>query len=210
MPRAKKDPGRCKALTDKGYRCKKDAVDETGMCLHHRELWREKLTGPKTTAGKAASGKSHLKHGVYQTSGMFPEDIAILPELKERVGSLTHEIDMVRTRLARCRRWIEKLEDPSDSFDGFEDDSMVQKRTGAAFVVGEDGEEIMRGGRGELAKTRKKPDFYAMEDRLLGRLGKLETQQKYLVGDVLEDTAESHARKIQALLEGSDSTTGKE
>ena len=205
MPLAKKKPGQCKSMSRSGKRCTKKVHDNTGMCAAHRRMWLKKLAGPTTAEGKEVVGQNANKHGIYGHT-FTKEEIARLPEVDAQLGTLDQEIRVVRLRLQRCADWILKLEDPEDPFDGFEDDSTTQKRTGAAFVI-VDGNEVMRGGRGEIAKTRKRPDYYGMQDKLMARLGKLETQRRYLIGDAPEDSAAVLAAKIQAMLKGIGATT---
>uniref|UniRef100_A0A6M3J3D6 Uncharacterized protein n=1 Tax=viral metagenome TaxID=1070528 RepID=A0A6M3J3D6_9ZZZZ len=103
MPRAKKEPERCKhrITTDgKNERCKAKAGDD-GWCGTHRKLHRS--TGPKTPAGKAIVAKNGITHGFY-SAGFTPEEKAQLAASSKDVLDLSGELMLARAQLRRA--WV--------------------------------------------------------------------------------------------------------
>ncbi len=147
---------RCHAKTRSGGRCKNRAM-ENGRCRMH---------GGKTPKGQM----NNLRHGVYAEALTESEK-----EAWERIpiGSIDDEIRLAKLQLKRAfkaqmdavgikQERVEKLlgrieKEPSD------------------LRVSEIRAELDDNGQINRSATKRRPDYWILIDRLLGRVGKLES-----------------------------------
>jgi len=116
MPRAKKDPWRCKARdVETGRRCRRkvSTVDpglELGMCARHAKLHPHQ--GPKTDESRARSGAAaaaaHRQHGLYDQH-WSEEERAAIAAFANRRQSLFAELDQARVTLRRLEVIMQRL-----------------------------------------------------------------------------------------------------
>ena len=130
-----------------------------------------KSTGPPKGSRNAST------HGIYE-AGLSQAEIDAFPEIE--LSKLDDELKICRLRLARAL----KAEKESIARDEMERLDLVKITETGGFV----------------RKTSRRPDYYGIIDRLLGRIGKLELQRAALRGANTGDgkgRVEEMIRKIE-------------
>ena len=176
MPRAKKDPQRCKALdADTGCRCVQPA-DDTGYCEAHRyQAIKERLGLPK-----------HQIYARYFTAGEVRE---LLEAEQGPITDLSWEIVTARVTVTRALKlWLEQ-------------------QAGVEAPVHQKTQVLEKGGKGQRATqttVRQYPDFWAVVDRVLGRVGHLVEQQARVaeVKDLAAELDQLRATVLEAKKKG--------
>lgn len=155
--------------------------------------------GVSRGAGAPEDNQNGLKHGLYG-DGLSPEEKRLWERVE--VDSLDDEVKLVKLQLRRCVILIQKVEEEPDSTTG--------------FGLAETKEEEIEGDETSTNKhseTRRRPDLYAIRDRLILRLSRLLTTKVLMTNAGLEagKTAEQFAEEIRngmismvALTEGDD------
>lgn len=179
MPRARKEPDRCKSPDKKtGVRCTAKAIDNNGYCARHFE--EHKQTGPKTPEGKAAIRNNPVKHGLLAEKWLFPEQQEMLVEAKLERGNLFSELDWARMRLWWTQRWIYLIE--SGEQDGMEDAEIQVEQTGARQPTDAQGNPVPGnpvGGNLKFRRTQKKVSLvtlYQLADQFTRTIMNIEKQ----------------------------------
>lgn len=141
--------------------------------------------------------RNAVTHGVY-AEGFTEEEQAILGDIAALIGSLDEELKVARIELLRIQKAelrVLKAQTPNEEAkEGFEFSEIRQttERAGSRKDLGVDAEVGGDTLRTKPAVTRqeiirKRPDFRALKDRALARIGKLEEQRlKLLTGEVDE------------------------
>ena len=178
----------CGATNRAGNPCQRLA-GKNGRCHLHGG----KSTGAKTKAGKKKAARRALKHGIY-SKGLHQDEKDAWEDIE--LGSIDDEIRLAKLQLARAVAAQKEAEDGADDdFKiGFEPS---EKRTS----TGKDG--------ARTETIRKRPDFRAVIDRLLGRIARMEQLRYEMHGGGSSGSPTEKARLIQkALAELEDMTTG--
>ena len=151
----------CGAKTRAGTPCKRIAGKNDRCKLHGG-----RSTGAKNPH-KPFNNQNAMSHGIF-SSGWTEEERACLPEFEKTVGDLDNEILVAKVQLERVGKKIRQL------------------------IEGE-GEELEtaevrteKSGRScSESRIRRRPDYLGIQDRLLGRIGRL-TEQKMRILEVKE------------------------
>lgn len=183
-----KGQAKCGAKTRRSGEPCKDVAMANGKCKRHGG----KASGP-IEPNVAANIKSATVHGVYSRY-LSEEDQAIYAEFT--LGSVDHELRLMRLRLARTvkarREWEDSLK--ADS----EDEShqvLVEVIDGDA-----PGKE---GGTIEITrKTKRLPDFDKIEQACLARIESLEKTRKELAKSPEDDDPDADASKDRITFSG--------
>jgi hypothetical protein len=165
MPRAKKEPARCKARTEStGKRCRKRArpePDQSGYCNQHWHLHQTGVTAPR-------------KHGIY-VKYLSAEEQLWIPEL-DTAAPLDMEIRMAQVFALRAMRLFQEWngENPNP------DDGMLivgtTQETGSRETLNPTGSVLSLAVR-KAEVQRKRPDLWEIIGRFLALIGRLMHQQ---------------------------------
>ncbi len=131
----------CGATNRQGKPCQRAPVPGKKRC---------KLHGGATPKG----GIGHPKHGIYAPA-YSDEELALIDQLNERLGSVDDEINMVRIRLRRAQ--IAERNAQAER----------EKMLELAEV------RYTTGGQASTTTLERATDFHGIIDRLSGRLGSL-------------------------------------
>jgi len=173
MPRAVKEPWRCKARDRRtGKRCVNKAIGNHGMCLRHR---RSSLsTGAKTKAGKAksaAAGEGNATHGIYAATWTEAEQ-ARAKEME--AATLQHsELVQLRISLSRVQRYIQRLEAGDKVIDSREESNEAD-----GVPIGADGRPVAGQAPKKVKVTSKTNtlslhDAYTLADRYINSIARV-------------------------------------
>ena len=195
MPRAKKQPWRCKQMdADTRRRCVDKAGDD-GWCDKHRAL-HPKPTGRKPGPQPTAPRKYNLysKHWREENADTYLDDIIAMR------GQLHAELDDTRHRLARIVTMIAQREAGEDHYENRE------QRTEREATIGANGQAVPTGTvkqvtvRGQMSLS----DLLDKRDTYVARIVYLEQKIKELAGSGLSDPREAALAIRQALREMDD------
>ncbi len=153
---------RCGAKTRVGNPCRKHPVPGRKRCRLHGGC----STGPRDPA-KLGGNANAVVHGIY-SQRLAPEEEALVDEIRARAGTLDEELVVARLQLRRAVMAQDDIQGVSaeDDSTGFE-----------LSEVKSEGDLLGEGESGMLCKrttVRRRPDFRAVIDRLLGRVAHLE------------------------------------
>ena len=130
----------CGAKNRQGNPCQKPPLIGAKRC---------KLHGGKV---RTSTDNTAFKHGIY-TEAYSPEELAMIDQLNEQLGTVDAEINMVRIRLRRAQLAEAKfLADPELE--------LVEVKHSTGDTAG-------------TTTTERAPDWHGIIDRLTGRLGTL-------------------------------------
>lgn len=186
MPRAKKEPWRCKATSEQTRkRCKLRAGDD-GWCWRHRHL--HKKTGPKTTAGLAATAANlppagNWKHGQYAEKWLSEEQRESLQAGRSLQGSLEVELAKARMRLTTLEKRMYLRETGQETGDELVEVSQESDAVpGGASIPGQPVPPPITQRIRIKRKTSRMTyaDMLILWDRLVARIADLETRSLQL------------------------------
>ncbi len=130
-----------------------------GRCIFH---------GGKS--GAPPGNKNGEIHGIYAV-GWTDAEKKTLPQLVATIDTLQPELLVAKIQLARVQKKLRELEEHDDDDDeaspqALERTEMREERVGSQL---------------RESTTRRRPDYMLIQDRLLGRIGKLLEQQVKIV-----------------------------
>ncbi len=138
--------------------------------------------------GPPKGSRHALKHGIY-VKGFSPEELSDLPGIRATIGGVDEELVVAKIQLQRALKVLRGVESGEDEELGFE---LAERKEEDAFLS-HDGETLPGTKR---TTVRKRPDYRAVIDRLLGRIAHLETVRASLKIEEVE----ALRRRLEALL----------
>ena len=145
----------CGARTRQGSPCQRAPVPGRSRCVLHGG----RATGARTAAGRTACAQAATVHGIYSRR-FTEEEVQEILEIEGTDKALEFEIRVARVTVDRALAlWQKWRENGAEALE-------------LAEVV-EDGDTV--------TTRRKRPDFFAIVDRALARVGRLVEQRARVV-----------------------------
>lgn len=226
MPRAKKRPDQCKALSESSHkRCKREgkAVGDDGYCAQHRANRRK--SGANTPEGKARQALGPMKNGLFARS-YTAEELEYLEnemDVKE-LASLDNEIVLCKIQIRRCGAFLRAEYEGDEDYDPLKpfltrqdldevavDEKMAPIASGTKKGANAAEEAaVPTYGKMSRSTTRRAPDLHRRLNDLLGHLRRLVATRKLLLdgnGGGIEDPQDA-AIAIREAMQALDDNVG--
>jgi|GEM_PF-2548628 len=204
VSRMRKESKQCGAKCRDGHACRSTILGKNGRCKKHGGTNRG---NQKQTSEKAR--KASLKHGIYSEGGLLEDEYAVYDTIQNVIGTLNHELSMVRISLRRAYNAQQKIEKAKEELAAVADDRDAFLKVAVSHriitlkqIEDQEGQEVLQDEKGESYLqqvvrskiTRIVHDYNADILRFTKAIRELEQARKELLET--EDFGEDFVRQL--------------